>query len=176
MTSDEYKWRLRCPSTDCKVYQTPITAMGKLSFFSILSILSISITLSTVPPPTAALPLSTSSRWIVDENGQRVKLACVNWVSHLEAVVAEGLSKQPMDEIAKKILSMGFNCVRLTWPLFLVTNDSYASVTVRQSFQGLGLVESISGILANNPSIVDLPLIKAYQVINNYIKKIYQVH
>lgn len=90
--------------------------------------------------------------------------------------MAEGLSKQPMDEIAKKILSMGFNCVRLTWPLFLVTNDSYASVTVRQSFQGLGLVESISGILANNPSIVDLPLIKAYQVINNYIKKIYQVH
>ncbi|OAY32476.1 glycosyl hydrolase 5 family protein [Manihot esculenta] len=139
--------------------------MGKLSFFSILSILSISITLSTVPPPTAALPLSTSSRWIVDENGQRVKLACVNWVSHLEAVVAEGLSKQPMDEIAKKILSMGFNCVRLTWPLFLVTNDSYASVTVRQSFQGLGLVESISGILANNPSIVDLPLIKAYQAV-----------
>lgn len=79
--------------------------------------------------------------------------------------MAEGLSKQPMDEIAKKILSMGFNCVRLTWPLFLVTNDSYASVTVRQSFQGLGLVESISGILANNPSIVDLPLIKAYQAV-----------
>ncbi|KAF2292799.1 hypothetical protein GH714_029051 [Hevea brasiliensis] len=141
--------------------------MGKLSFFSVLSILSLSITLSTVTPPkqAAALPLSTSSRWIVDENGKRVKLACVNWVSHLEVVVAEGLSKQPMDEIAKKIVSMGFNCVRLTWPIFLVTNDTYASLTVRQSFQGFGLLESISGIQANNPSIIDLPLIKAYQAV-----------
>ena len=93
-----------------------------------------------------------------------MKLACVNWVSHLEPMVAEGLSKQPMDAISKKIVSMGFNCVRLTWPLFLVTNDSLASLTVRQSFQSLGLFESIAGIQANNPSIIDLPLIKAYQV------------
>ena len=93
-----------------------------------------------------------------------MKLACVNWVSHLEPMVAEGLSKQPMDAISKKIVSMGFNCVRLTWPLFLVTNDSLASLTVRQSFQSLGLFESIAGVQANNPSIIDLPLIKAYQV------------
>ena len=93
-----------------------------------------------------------------------MKLACVNWVSHLEAMVTEGLSKQPVDAISKKIASMGFNCVRLTWPLFLVTNDSLASVTVRQSFQSLGLSDTISGILANNPSIIDLPLIKAFQV------------
>ncbi|WCJ38593.1 Cellulase (glycosyl hydrolase family 5) protein [Euphorbia peplus] len=114
---------------------------------------------------TSSLPLSTNSRWVVNENGERVKLACVNWVSHLEPVVAEGLSKQSMDSIAKKIVSMGFNCVRLTWPLYLVTNDSLTSVTVRQSFQSLGLIESISGILANNPSIIDLPLIKAYQAV-----------
>ncbi|KAM3753995.1 hypothetical protein ACB098_03G134700 [Castanea mollissima] len=115
--------------------------------------------------PTIVLPLYTNSRWIVDEGGKRVKLACINWVSHLEPMVAEGLSKQPMDAISKKIVSMGFNCVRLTWPLFLVTNDSLASLTVRQSFQSLGLFESIAGILANNPSIIDLPLIKAYQAV-----------
>lgn len=114
--------------------------------------------------PVMALPLHTNSRWIVDENGQRVKLACVNWVTHLEPVVAEGLSKQPMDAISKRIISMGFNCVRLTWPLFLATNDSLASTTVRQSFQRHGLLEAISGIQANNPSIIDLPLIEAYQV------------
>ncbi|XP_065873829.1 glycosyl hydrolase 5 family protein-like [Euphorbia lathyris] len=113
----------------------------------------------------SALPLSTNSRWVVDENGERVKLACVNWVSHLEPVVAEGLSKQPMDSIAKKIVSLGFNCVRLTWPLYLATNDSLASITVRQSFQSLGLLESISGIVANNPSIIDLSLIQAYQAV-----------
>lgn len=111
-----------------------------------------------------AQPLSTNSRWIVNESGRRVKLACVNWVTHLEVAVAEGLSKQPVDVISKKIVDMGFNCVRLTWPLFLFTNDSLASLTVRQSFKNLGLLESIAGLQANNPSIVDLPLITAYQV------------
>lgn len=89
--------------------------------------------------PTTSLPLSTNSRWIVDDQtDRRVKLACVNWPSHLEPVFAEGLSKRSMDSIAEQIVSMGFNCVRLTWPLYLVTNDSLSSLTVRRSFQNLG--------------------------------------
>ncbi|KAL2647928.1 hypothetical protein AAZV13_05G145700 [Glycine max] len=107
--------------------------------------------------------LHTDSRWILDQDGRRVKLACVNWVSHLEAVVAEGLSKKPVDVISKGIKSMGFNCVRLTWPTLLVTNDSLASLTVRRSFQSLGLLESIAGVQTNNPSIIDLSLIQAFQ-------------
>ncbi|KAK8602068.1 hypothetical protein V6N13_058271 [Hibiscus sabdariffa] len=112
-----------------------------------------------------SLPLSTNSRWIVNDRGRRVKLACVNWASHMEPVLAEGLSKQPMDTIAKRIVSMGFNCVRFTWPLYLITNDSLASLTVRQSFQRLDLLESIAGIEANNPSIIDVSLIKAFQTV-----------
>jgi hypothetical protein len=139
--------------------------MGRLCFFFFLSILSLPI----IFPAVAALPLHTSSRWIVDEAGQRVKLACVNWVTNLEVVVVEGLSKQPVDTISKRILSMGFNCVRLTWPLYLVTNDSLASLTVRQSFQSLGLSEAIAGFQANNPSIIDLSLIQAYQVTLKYL-------
>ncbi|MCE0481305.1 hypothetical protein HAX54_038960 [Datura stramonium] len=108
--------------------------------------------------------LYTNSRWIVNEGGQRVKLSCVNWVSHLEVMVAEGLSKQPVDTISKSISDMGFNCVRLTWPLFLFTNDSL-SLTVRQSFNNLGLVESVAGLQANNPSILDLSLLHAYQAV-----------
>lgn len=109
--------------------------------------------------------LETNSRWIVNQDGERVKLACVNWVSHLEAVVAEGLSKQPVDVISKGIKSMGFNCVRLTWPILLLTNDSLSSLTVRHSFQNLGLLQSIAGVQSNNPSIIDLPLIQAFQVL-----------
>jgi hypothetical protein len=142
--------------------------MDRIVFFSFLSIFSFLVIFSDVMIPqkhVTALPLSTNSRWIVDENGQRVKLACVNWVSHLEVMVAEGLSEQPMDAIAKRIVSMGFNCVRLTWPVFLVTNDTLGSLTVRQSLRSLGLLESISGIQANNPSIIDLPLLNVYQVI-----------
>ncbi|XP_022997703.1 uncharacterized protein LOC111492584 [Cucurbita maxima] len=115
------------------------------------------------------LPLHTDSRWIVDEQGQRVKLRCVNWVSHLEAVVAEGLSKQPIDEITNRIGSLGFNCVRLTWPLFLATNESLSSLTVRQSFQRLGLREAIAGVQANNPFIIDLPLIKAFEAVVGWL-------
>ncbi|PON74653.1 1,4-alpha-glucan-branching enzyme [Trema orientale] len=141
--------------------------MGSSSLFPLLTVLSL-ITIITVHqsgPTTAQLPLSTNSRWIVDESGQRVKLACLNWVSHLEAVVAEGLSKQPIDAIAGRISSLGFNCVRLTWPLYLATNDSLASLTVRQSFQSLGLTQAIAGVQSNNPSIIDLPLIQAFQAV-----------
>jgi len=127
-------------------------------------LLLLSTNLLHLPQLTTALPLSTSSRWIVDESGRRVKLACVNWVTHLEPMVAEGLGKQPLDTISKSIASMGFNCVRFTWPLFLVTNDSLATVTVRQSFQALGLNESIGAITVNNPALLDLPLIEAYKV------------
>uniref|UniRef100_A0A804HMS0 Glycoside hydrolase family 5 domain-containing protein n=1 Tax=Musa acuminata subsp. malaccensis TaxID=214687 RepID=A0A804HMS0_MUSAM len=114
---------------------------------------------------SSALPLSSSSRWIVDESGLRVKLACVNWVSHLEPVVVEGMGKQPLDTISKKIAAMGFNCVRLTWPLFLVTNDSLAGLTVRQSFQALGLMESIAAIQVNNPDLLNLTLIQAFKAV-----------
>ncbi|KAG2410439.1 uncharacterized protein HKW66_Vig0011040 [Vigna angularis] len=117
------------------------------------------------PVAVTALPLRTDSRWIVGQDGRRVKLACVNWVSHVEAVVAEGLSKKPVDNISQGIKSMGFNCVRLTWPILLVTNDSLASLTVRRSFQNLGLLESIAGVQTNNPSIIDLPLIQAFQAV-----------
>ncbi|XP_062110479.1 glycosyl hydrolase 5 family protein-like [Humulus lupulus] len=133
-------------------------------FLSTLSLTIITIIISQTGPATG-VPLSTNSRWVVDESGKRVKLACVNWVSHLEAVVAEGLSKQPIDAIAGRVSSMGFNCVRLTWPLYLATNDSLAALTVRQSFERLGLTQAIAGIQANNPSIVDLPLLEAYQAV-----------
>lgn len=116
---------------------------------------------------TFAFPLSTDSRWIVDDGnkGRRVKLTCVNWPSHLETAVAEGLSKQPLDSIAEKIVSMGFNCVRLTWPLYLATDESFSDImTVRQSLRKFRLLEAVSGFQTHNPTILDLPLIKAFQV------------
>lgn len=92
-----------------------------------------------------------------------MKLSCVNWVSHLDTAVAEGLSRQPVDVISKKTLEMGFNCVRLTYPLYLFTDDTLGLTTVRQSLLRLGLSGSVAGVQANNPAIVDLPLVKAFQ-------------
>ncbi|XP_051116443.1 glycosyl hydrolase 5 family protein-like [Andrographis paniculata] len=140
--------------------------MGRLFCFLLCILIS-------MPLLIVAQPLSTDSRWIVNsESGQRVKLACVSWPSHLEVVVAEGLSKKAVDEISQDIRDMGFNCVRLTWPLFLFTNDTLASITVRQSLRNLGLFASISGFQANNPSIIDLSLIDAYkEVVASLAKK-----
>ncbi|XP_057949056.1 glycosyl hydrolase 5 family protein-like [Malania oleifera] len=112
-----------------------------------------------------AVPLYTSSRWVEEEGGRRVKLACVNWPAHLEAAVAEGLSKRPVDAISGRIKAMGFNCARLTWPLFVATNNSLATMTVRQSLMSLGLVETIAGFQANNPSFIDISLINAFQAV-----------
>ena len=112
----------------------------------------------------AAVPtLSTASRWVVNESGSRVKLACVNWPSHLEPMLAEGLGKRPVGAIAGDVAAMGFNCVRFTWPTFLVTNASYSGLTVAQSFLRLNLTESLAGIRVNNPGFVDLKLIDAFK-------------
>lgn len=121
--------------------------------------------ISSILDLTTCYPLSTKSRWIVDEKGQRVKLACVNWPAHLQPTVAEGLSKQPLDSISKKIVSMGFNCVRLSWPLDLMINDTLAlNVTVKQSFESLNLFEDALGIQTHNPKLLHLPLFNAFQV------------
>lgn len=41
-------------------------------------------------------------------------MACVNWSgAQLEGYVVNGLDKQPLQFIADKIASLGFNCVRL---------------------------------------------------------------
>ncbi|XP_042519895.1 glycosyl hydrolase 5 family protein-like [Macadamia integrifolia] len=134
--------------------------MGKFyTIFSLLVLLIISQQVLALP----TLPLYTNSRWIVDEDGKRVKLACVNWVGHLQPMLAEGLSKQPLDKISKKILSMGFNCVRLTWPTFMVTNETLSSMTVRKSFESFNLHESIAGMEVNNPFILNITVVQALQ-------------
>ncbi|KAL5207608.1 hypothetical protein ABZP36_032043 [Zizania latifolia] len=112
-----------------------------------------------------AVTLSTSSRWIVDEAGRRVKLACVNWPSHLEPVVTEGLGRQPVDVISKKVAAMGFNCVRLTYPIALATNASLSSLTVLQSLRAHGLAETVAAVEVNNLGFLDLTLVDAFRAV-----------
>jgi endoglucanase len=71
-----------------------------------------------------ALPLSTSGRFIVDSNGLRVKLACVNWYGAEEKdFVVGGLQFQTISYISASIASYGFNCVRLPFSLQLFVDN-----------------------------------------------------
>ncbi|MCU1617523.1 MAG: hypothetical protein JWO98_5063 [Frankiales bacterium] len=69
-------------------------------------------------------PLHTEGRWIVDQNGRRVKLASVNWSgAETQAFVVGGLDTRPLDELAALIADGGFNSVRLPWSNQLVEDD-----------------------------------------------------
>jgi endoglucanase len=71
-----------------------------------------------------AVPLHTQSRWIVDANGKRFKLASVNWYGADEKdYVVGGLDRAPLDTIAASIRTLGFNSVRLPWSNELVEKD-----------------------------------------------------
>ncbi|XP_057797368.1 glycosyl hydrolase 5 family protein-like [Salvia miltiorrhiza] len=118
-----------------------------------------------------SLPLSTRSRWIVDDHSRaRVKLACTNWAAHLEPMLAEGLDKKPVDHIATHVKEMGYNCVRLTWATYMFTR--YATTTVAQSFRSLELHEAADGIARNNPGFLNLTVVDAQRaVVEELVRK-----
>lgn len=119
-----------------------------------------------------SLPLSTSSRWIVDHaTGKRVKLACVNWVSHLQPMIAEGLEKKPLKYIAGKVSSMGFNCVRFTWATYMFTRTNYSKITVSQSLDNFGLKDAKAGIARNNPQLLSLSVVDLHKAVVSELGK-----
>ena len=87
---------------------------------------------SSVTADKPKVPLSASSRWIVDAASQRVKLRCINWAGHLEANIPEGLHRQTVEHVADWIAAQGFNCVRLTYSIDMARNPS---VRVEDSFR-----------------------------------------
>ena len=100
------------------------------------------------------LPLSTSSRWIVDATGERVKLRCVNWAGHMEVNIPEGLHKQPVESIADKIRDLGFNCVRLTFSIDHALNPDISladSFSAAAEATGVNLDDLLARVAEKNP-------------------------
>lgn len=115
-------------------------------------------------------PLSTSSRWVVDRLGVRVKLACVTWVGHLEAGIPEGLSKNTAQGIAALIKANGFNCVQLTSSTALWADNTYgAALTVAQNFNNLNLQSSGLGLASWNPEYYLLSLREVHHRVINVL-------
>jgi len=74
--------------------------------------------------PLPPLPLQTSTRFIVDAEKQRVKLAGVNWYGAESAdLIPDGLRYNDVDAIAALVRELGFNSVRLPWCNELVARN-----------------------------------------------------
>lgn len=131
--------------------------MALLALFITIFLFLPSLAAAAITPP--ALPLSSSSRWILDANGQRVKLRCTNWAGHMETNIPEGLQHQSIETIATWIADQGFNCVRLTYstdhalhPATLLS----ASFAAAASAAGAPLPDVLAlydRVVANNPWI-----------------------
>ncbi len=87
------------------------------SFFVLAALLggcSTTEPLEPLNPLGPSVPLRTEGRYIVDADGQRFKLASVNWygASDIHYVVG-GLDTAPLGDIVASIRALGFNSVRL---------------------------------------------------------------
>ena len=88
-------------------------------------------------------PLGTSGRNIVDRNGTKVQLKCVNWYgAHMELYSVFGLHKRPLVELSERIADWGFNCVRMPISIDLWYKDPPVpafALAANPELQALGL-------------------------------------
>ncbi|KAG4999420.1 hypothetical protein AAZX31_08G059200 [Glycine max] len=111
-----------------------------------------------------SLPLSVHKRWIIDDaTGKRVKLHCAHWVAHATPMLAEGLDKSPMNDIAANIAKAGFNCVRLSYATYMFTR--YANNTVRDIFHTHDIPGIVSAIENYNPRVLNMTHLQAYEAV-----------
>lgn len=123
------------------------------------------LTLAAPQPPAAlilprasppALPLHSSSRWILDANNARFKLRCTNWAGHMETHIPEGLQHASVDAIAAWIADQNFNCVRLTYSIDhalnpnLLVSDAFAAAAGASGAPAGDMAALYGRVLANN--------------------------
>ena len=122
---------------------------------------------SLISASSIALPLSASDRWIVDSKGAHVRLSCVNWPTHMETMLPEGLHHNSANNIAALVAQMGFNCVRLSYSIdfaLLIPNPA-STPTARQSLTKQSLTQLISGFTQHNPTLIDKSVVTAFEAV-----------
>ncbi|KAL2260742.1 hypothetical protein VTK26DRAFT_5161 [Humicola hyalothermophila] len=128
-------------------------AMAKLSHF----LAAVGLLVPLIQAVT--LPLTASSRWILDANNQRVKFRCTNWAGHMETNVPEGLQHQHIDDIIDWVAQQGFNCVRLTYSIDHALNpairvsDSFVAAASAAGVSEDAMRELYDRVVSKNPWI-----------------------
>ncbi|KAI9904527.1 hypothetical protein N3K66_001056 [Trichothecium roseum] len=129
--------------------------------------------LPAVAAQKPAVPLSSSARWIVDTNGARVKLRCINWAGHMETNIPEGLHRQPVGYIADWIANEGFNCVRLTYSIDMTQSpDTSVEESFRNGASSAGVdeaavMELYKQATEKNPFLADSTIIGAFSAVES---------
>ena len=110
---------------------------------SLLTLLTIAAAANSKLIALDRLPLGTSGRNIVDRNGTKVQLKCVNWYgAHMELYSVFGLHKRPLVELSERIADWGFNCVRMPISIDLWYKDPPVpafALAANPELQALGL-------------------------------------
>src|ERR1700733_2997730 len=102
-------------------------------------------------PNLPAVPLHTQSRFIMDANGKRIKLAGVSWYGGESAdFVPMGLDHADVHDIAHAVKLLGFNSVRLPWALQLYEENPVVTpslVSANTSLQGKRVLEVFDAVI-----------------------------
>ena len=134
---------------------------------------ALTLGLPVVALSQASVPLSTTARWIVDTNGHRVKLRCVNWAAHLEVNIPEGLHKQTINHTADFIASAGYNCVRLTYSIDMALNmdllvsDSFDSSASAANVSLTAMQDLYAQAVGVNPFLANAKVIDVFDTVQS---------
>ena len=129
-----------------------------------LTILLLALVFVFSPLSANSLPLSTRGRWIIDsQTGRRVKLVCMNWPSHTQSMLIEGLNHRPLKDLADEAIKLRFNCVRLTYATHMFTR--YANRTIEENFDLLDLKQAKAGLAQYNPFVLNKTIAEAYEAV-----------
>lgn len=115
-------------------------------------------------------PLRTSGRYVIDANGHRVRLFCVNWYgAHLEQMVNNGLNTRSAGQIAKSIADLGFNCVRLPFSLDNIFGNYSGVPRPKISLHANPELQDLSPLEIFDQTIMKLTKAGLMVILNNHV-------
>ncbi|KAL4899012.1 hypothetical protein BDW74DRAFT_120492 [Aspergillus multicolor] len=130
--------------------------------------------LALLTPVTSQLhlPLTVSSRWILDSTGETVTFAGANWPGAGEAMIPEGLQYASIASTLGKLKSIGMNTIRLTFPTQLVDEiyEKGVDTSIHDSLiNALGVTNGtrvFNQITTHNPAITNTTTrLQAYDLV-----------
>ncbi|CAJ1947467.1 unnamed protein product [Sphenostylis stenocarpa] len=78
-------------------------------------------------------------------------------------MIPEGLDKRPLKDIVGEIVKHNFNCVRLTYAMYMWTH--YVHNNINATFTSLDVPGVVQGIVKNNPSVLSMTHVQVFDCV-----------